>query len=346
MGKIYLNTRFYKYLNDDSILELRVIGFANEKNAKCKVTKGPESEIGKIIKIPIETLTTEYTKLNEDGKILFSIVNVQNGLKDVMTTVITQKKVDIGSNIPSVVCRQCVIDLFAKQFSQKDYTGLSISEETCPADVEFTNFLACESIIDSLVCNYYIGDTLNYILSLFKHDKYDNVLYGLLYDHCMSAVKSANPGLADYFLRKGEANGYVNNLTDLLKLNNFEYDLYRAFDIIPTDLKSEHFSDGVLSIYATEILSNILRTKILKSLVLKYDKDIDLKAIAKKYCLVSDDEGTVYVVAYFVDGNYYSELKDDDPEGNIDKITTLFGTSRTLSSAYGHIKFDKNKYEK
>lgn len=345
MSKIYLNTRFYKFLNDKDILELRVIGFANESFAKCKVTKGPESEIGKCVKIPVETLRTEYVELNSDGKVIFSIVNVQASLKDVMVTVLSQKKIDLGINTPTVVCRQCVIDLFAKQFSQKDYTGLSISEETCPADVEFTNFLACESIVNSIICNYYIGDTLEYILSLFKHDKYDNVLYGLLCDHC-NTLKASNPGLADYFLRKGEANGYVNKLTELLKLNNFEYDLYRAFEIIPTDLDAEHFSDGVLSIYATEVLSDILRAKIYKSLVLKYDKDIDLKAIAKKYCLVSDKDGTVYVVAYFVDGNYYSEFDEDDHEGNINKITTLMGTSKTLGNAYNHIKFDQSKYKK
>lgn len=347
MSKIYLNTRYYKFLEDDNILELRTIGFYNSDTVKCIVTKGPESEIGKTIKIPTKTLSNDYTELIPDGKIIFSIVSVQRDLKDVMVTVLTKAKMDTGNNIPTVVCRQCVLDLFAKQFSNNhvDYTGLSISEETCPADVEFENFLACESIIDSLICNYYIGDKLDYVLSLFKHDKYDSTLSTILVDHC-NTLRADNPGLADYFLRKGEANGYVNNLKDLLKLNNFEYDLYRAFNIIPTTLPAEHFSDGVLSIHAGNVLSDILRTKIYKSLVVKYDKDIDLDAIAKKYCLVSDNDGTVYVVAYFVDGTFYEELKDGDHEGNIDKLTTIFGTSRSTMNAYENIKFDQSKYKK
>ena len=346
MSKIFLNTRFYKFYNENNIFELRVIGFINEKTCKCIVTKGPESELNKQIKIPIETLQNEYTRLSFDGIVTFNTVTIVSGLRDVMVTVLPKKDIDLGINLPSVVCRQSVLDLFAKQFSANhvDYTGLSISRETCPADVEFDNFLSCTSIDYSVVLSYYIGDKLDYILSLFKHDKFDNVLHELFVDHCRN-INRDKPGLGDYFLRKGEANGYVQKLNDLLKLNNFEYDLYRAFNIIPTTLSNDDFTDGVLSKKAESVLSDFLRTKIYKSLVLKYDKDIDLNAIKKKYCLVSDNSGVVYVVAYLVEGNYYTELDDNDEE-NIEKLTTLFGTSKSMQHAYESIKFNKDKYRK
>lgn len=349
MQKKYLNGRYYKFLdenNEDSLIELKISGFVNETMCRCIVTKGPESDIGKIIKIPMETLSKEYVKLSPDGMILFNIVKVNEYLKDVMVTLLTTKNLDLGNNIPTVVCRQCVLDLFAKQFSPNhvDYVGLSISQETCPADVEFENFLACESIEDTLIIEYYIGDKLDDILSLFKHDKFDNTLIGIFLDHC-KGLERTNKGLADYFRRKGEANGYVQSLTRLLELNNFTYDLYRAFDIIPTTLQSEDFSDGVLSLNAQAVLSDILRVKIQKSLVLKYDKSIDLNKIAKKYCLVSDNNDDVYVVAYFVNSTYYADLSDDH-EGNIEKLTTIMGTSQSVMNAYENIKFNQNKYKK
>ena len=343
MNKFFINTRFYKYV-DDNVIELKIVKFYNAEKCKCRVTKGPDA--GLEINIPVKTLQDEYTMLSNDGIVIFNTVKINDTLDDVMVTVFKTEDTIKGINIPNVVCRQCVLDLFAKQFTPNhaDYVGLSISKETCPADVQFENFLACESIKQSIVLSYYIGETLNEILSMFKHDVFDSTLHCLFTSHCDSFLKT-NPAMADYFRRKGEANGYVQTLNELLKLNNFEYDLYRTFDIIPTTLDKENFSDGVLSKHAEEILSEVLRTKIYKSLVIKYDKDIDLEAIDKKYCLVSDKDGTVYVVAYFVNGTYYSELNDDN-EQNIEKLVTLMGTSKSLQHAYENIKFSKKKYEK
>lgn len=333
--KVLANTRFYRYIdNSDDIIELRVIGFSNNETCKCKITKGPESDIGKQIKIPISELKDKYTELIPDGVIIFSTVRVQQGLDDVMVTVSTREDMDIGLQMPSVVCRQCVLDLFAKQMTpDKDYVGLSISKETCPADIEFENFLACESVLSSTVCNYYIGDTLEYLLTeIVNTKKFDNVLSGLLYNHC-EYTRKFNPGAADYFLRKGEADGYINNLEGLLTLNNFEYDLYRAFHIIPTTLTADNFEDGVLTKYAEKVLSDILRTNIYKSLVVKYDKDIDLKNINKKYVLVSDNDGTVYVVAYFTNGSY-----------QVDENGEMLESDEQISNAYSSIKFNNSKY--
>lgn len=343
MSKFFINTRFYKYV-EDTIIELKVLKFYNADKCKCKITKGPDA--GKEINIPVKTLQEDYTKLSNDGIIIFNVVKINDTLDDIMVTVFRSEDLVKGVNIPNVVCRQCVLDLFAKMMdpNKGDYVGLSISKETCPADIEFENFLACEAVKQSIVLSYYIGEPLKEILSMFKHDDFDNTLRCLFISHCDGLLKT-NPAMADYFRRKGEANGYVQTLDELLILNNFEYDLYRTFNIIPTTLSAEHFSDGVLSKVAEEVLSEVLRTKIYKSLVVKYDKDIDLEAIDKKYCLVSDNDGTVYVVAYFVNGTYYSKL-DDDNEQNIEKLVALMGTSKSLKHAYENIKFSKKKYEK
>lgn len=333
--KIMKNARYYKYIGkSDQIVELRVLDVIDDNTCKCKITKG--INVGSLLKIPITTLKSEYTYLIPDGFITFSIAQIQKGLEDVMVTLLPRENTGSEFVVPSVVCRQCVVDLFVKQINPtKDFVGLSISRETCPADVEFVNFLACESISDSEYCSYYIGDKLEDILTLFDHSKYDKVLSKLLSDHCNS-IKQANPTLGEFLSKKEEIDGYVNNLNDLLKLNNFEYDLYRAFNIIPTKLSKEEFSEGVLSINAMNVLSNILRTKIYKSLVVKYEKDIDLKSIAKRYVLVADNEGTVYVVAYFVNKSYYTES-----ENLTDKVNP-----ETARNGYENIKFDSGKYKK
>lgn len=338
------NTRFYKWV-DDKIVEVRVMGFANENFAKCIVTKGPVKELGKNIKVPIKTLQEEYTKLTPDGTIIFSVVKINSLLKDVMTTVLTREDMDLGINIPRVVCRQCVLDLFAKQFTPNhaDWVGLSISKETCPADLEFENFLACESIESSIVCSYYIGDNLDTILSMFNHSMFDNTLHNIFVAHC-NALAHGNKSFAEFLIKKGEANGYVQTLNELLKLNNFEYDLYRAFNIIPTDLDPVEFSADALSKHAEAVLSDFLRARITKSLVLKYDKDIDLEAISRKYCLASDKDGTVYVVAYVTEGTYSINVEDYDFQ-SIEKMVTRMGSSESLQNAYSHIKFNKDKYK-
>lgn len=339
------NTRYYRWI-DNNIVEVRVMGFANENFAKCLITKGPKGDLGKRIKIPIKTLEEEYTKLRPDGTIIFSVVKINNTLKDVLTTVLTRKDIDQGINIPRVVCRQCVLDLFAKQFTPNnaDWVGLSISKETCPADLEFENFLACESIESSIVCAYYIGDTLETILSMFNHSPFDKTLQNIFIAHC-HALSNGNKSFAEFLIKKGEANGYVQTLRELLELNNFEYDLYRAFDIIPTNLTASDFSHDALTKRAEAVLSDILRARITKSLVLKYDKDIDLEAIHRTYCLASDKDGTVYVVAYLTDQGYEINLESYDSE-SIRKMLAKMSHSESLQNAYSYIKFNQEKYKK
>lgn len=338
-----LNERYYYWNDNDSIEEFRICRINNENSITIVKTVG--SNVGEKKKIDPKELKN-YRMLRPDGYISFNIAVLSKNLKDVIVIISTNNDLIRGIKEPYAVCRQCVIDLFAKQLSQKheDITGISVSRDTCPADVEFKNFLACEGVEYSEVMAYYIGDKLDTILSLIKKPSlYNNVLQDLFDDHCM-IISNNNKYIANSYKKKRQVDGYCKTIEDLLNLNNFEYDLYRAFDIIPTDFAEDDFKEGVLSSKASEILSSIINANIDKSLVIKYDKDIDLSEIKRKTILVSDINGTVWVVGYTINGKYTVPVENFESDDNIEKINSIMPTD-SIISAYQHLKFNKEKFE-
>ena len=333
------NTRYYKWINDD-IEELIICKIFNDSKYKVRYTKGEHTGDTATI---TDTELSEYTKLTPDGCISFSVVSLQK-IKDVMVCIIRTKDKSVSA-LPYAVCRQCVLDLFAKQLYDKDYCGISISMDSCPADVPFNEYFGCEKIDYSYLVSYYIGDSLDYILSLFKHDKFNTVLEELFRDHCMY-ISNNNKYIAESYKSKVEVDGYCKELTTLLSLNNFEYDLYKAFDIIRLDIpKDQLIDDNVLSEYATVILSNILQVHIAKSLVIPYDKDIDLKEIKRSYVLITDADGVVYVVAY-TGTKFNLPLEQYESYDNIRKLYNHFKNDDSVADAFSHIVYNRSKYQK
>lgn len=337
-----LNERYY-YWDDDSIEEYRICRINNENSITVIKTAG--SNIGERKKINPEELK-QYKMLRPDGYISFNIALLSKNIKDVVVTVSTKNDIVKGISEPYAVCRQCVIDLFAKQLSKEheDITGISISRDTCPADVDFKNFFACDDVEYSEIMAFYIGDKLDDIVSLVKKPAlYDNVLQELFNDHCMF-ISNNNKYIAATYKKKRQMDGYCKNLVDLLKLNNFEYDLLRAFDIIPTDFTEDDFKEGVLSSKASEVLSAIINSNIDKSIVIKYDKDIDLSETKRKTILLSDKNGTVWVVGYTTNGKYIVPVEYNESDDNITKLANLMPTD-SVALAYQHLKFNKEKFE-
>lgn len=344
---IFKNTRYYKWVSvdgKDELKEVRVVRVQNENICTIVTTKG--KNIGERVKIKIGTLTEEYQKLSPDGYISFNIASIGKGLRDVAAIITRTKDINQGAQLPFGICRQCVSDLFAKQLTPDhvDYVGISISQETCPADVKFENYLACDGIEVNETVAYYIGDKLPDILKILKYTKeYDQALVDLFDSHCMYLANN-NKFIAESYKIKSDVDGYCKSLNQLLEMNNFEYDLLRAFDIIPTDLDKENFSEGTLSPVAAEVLSGLLTMTIDKSIVLKYDKDIDLSKIKRRYCLVSDKDSNVYVVGYTVCGKYHVPIENTESEQNVEKLNTLLASPST-QLAYSHLKFRQDKYK-
>lgn len=250
-----------------------------------------------------------------------------------------------GSQLPYAICRQCVVDLFSKQLNpdEVEYVGLSVSQESCPADVNFENFFACNGIVKDETVAYYIGDRLADLFPLLSHtNDFNRILMDLFNDHCMYLAGN-NKFIADTYKDKSDVDGYCKTLYQLLEMNNFEYDIYRAFNIIPTTFDKEHFSDQTLSIEASQVISQLLCVQLNKAIVVPYDKDINLADIKRDYCLVSDKDGTIYVVAYTVSGRYHASINESDD--NIEKLQSMLNTE-SVQLAYQHLQFRKEKYNK
>lgn len=340
--KLIKNTRFYKW-NGDILEEVKVVRIQNDTICSIVTTKG--ENIGERRKIEISVLESGYTKLRADGYLSFDIVTVGKNLKDAMVVISRDKDIQAGAKLPFAVCRQCVVDLFAKQLSPDhvDYSGISISQDSCPADVEFENYLACNGVVLDETIAYYIGDTLYDILSVMKNTSlFDDALLTLFKEHCLHLARN-NKFIAKEYEKKPDADGYCKSLKQLLEMNNFEYDLYRAFDIIPTNLSKDHFNE-TLSTLANKVLSSILCVQIDKSIVIKYDKDINFEEIKRKYCLVSDNEYNVYVVGYTISGTYHVPLEQIETDENIEKLGSML-SSESVQLAYQHLLFRQEKYK-
>ena len=353
--RLFKNTRYYRWLDESTMEEVRLVRIQNQNIGTVLVTKGPN--FGEKRKVSFKELSDRYAKLIPDGYITFNIVTIGQDLKDVMVLVNRRKDTAAGSGLPYAVCRQCVIDLFAKQLSPDnvDYTGISISQDTCPSDVKFENYLACENVIKNETIAFYIGDKLDNILNVLKYTKhYDQVLVDLNESHCMYLANN-NDLIARVYKERDEVDGYCKSLKSLLYLNNFEYDLQTAFGIVPLDLPFEGAMDSIavqdvtgnytLNTVAKSILSSVLLIDIDKSLIVKYDKDIDLDAIKRRYCLVSDRDKDVYLVAYTSAGKFHPDIDGVESEENMEKLMKYL-PSESVRLAFSHLQFRKEKYNK
>ena len=338
--RLKANSRLYRYLEDDSIEEVRIIRVQNEEVCTIRTIKG--NDIGKEKKITEKELLDSYTLLNPIGYVTFNIVKV-NVIEDIMITIIRDKDKHEGAY---VICRQCASDLFAKQLSPDhvDYVGISVSKESCPANVNFNDFFVCDEIIRSEVIAYYLGDKLEDITRCVKNmKKFNSVLMDLFIRHC-NYLANNNKLIAATYEKKEEVDGYCKTLEQLLDMNNFKYDLCRAFDIVPTTFSRSCFESSILENNVREFLSSVLMRNVTKTLCVEYDGDVDLSEIKRDYCLISDKDDTVWVVAYIYEGKYIVDLSNESAE-NISKLNKMY-QSESVQLAYNHIKFKDDKYKK
>lgn len=344
---LFKGSRFYRLVNND-IEEVRIVKFNNENSISVLFTKG--ENIGNQKKISIDDLRSEYTKLKEDGFITFTIVDV-NGTHDVMVTLNRMSDYEENmSGTPYCVCRQCLVDLFAKQLTPGniDYVGMSVSTDTCPGDVDYNNFLVCDKMIYSEVISYYIGDKLEDVVRRINAKIFNDTLYNLHDSHCK--YLAGNSKFKYLTLRdKPVVDGYCKDIYTLLKINNFEYDIFAGFGIIPMDLSAKEIyledanEQWCLTPYCRDILSKLILMNIDKSIVVPYEKDIDLEAIKRRYMLISDNKENVYVVAFTTNGRIYSDILNVESKENVEKLGRYI-PSESVQMALRTIDFKKEKY--
>lgn len=263
--------RYYKFIGDDLIM-IRLLRVKNE-NSFVVNANGTRYTMDK------DEFST-YRRLNPDGYISYAIGDLEDGVQDVIVSF--HRRIDLSTNkqLPFAVCRMNVYDIFSNTINQEEgvmYIGCSVSQESCPSDIEYPIMLACNGIHNIALTACYIEDTLDDILKLVNSAPYDGILYTLWsgYD-------------------KQKTRGVCKDLRELLTTNGFINDVYRGFNELKVGFKYIPELAGEL-IHAVE---DIVKYQILDPIWIKFDRDVDLNAIKDQYLIIRDTENDLWIVSY------------------------------------------------
>ncbi len=332
--------KYFKFDDTGNVEIIRIVSGLDPKRIRAI----KESEKKKVFLT--EEKLKEYTRLNPDGIIGFSIVKVHE-LEDIIITLMRKQELENKDTIPYIICRQNVTDFFTNAISpEMKYCGISISKDSVPEGVEFHRILSCDSIENTKSIAVYMDDTLDTILSFIHTKNYDNILYSLFIDH-IKYIDKENPDKLKEDRQKRYVDGDCKSLKDLMELNNFMYDFYSGFGIIPTHMDLSYIKDScvVLNMEDQCCLSEILAKNIISTIVLKYAKDIDLSKINKEYVLISDKNNNLYIVTYLANGNYHIPIEKVESEENIEKLASIVKSKNSsIAEAYNMIRYNKEKY--
>lgn len=305
-----LGSKFYYYV-ENRLSVFRIVEIASATDVKIVYDDEPD----KLYTIKMqEILDKQCHKLTPDGIIAFSIVEAigaskdHTSIDDVMVCAWIRNKDGIMSETPSVICRQNVNDVFYTPFMKDENdikVGISVTEKTCPAEINFKDILACVKVNKSITYNIYIGDTLDDILSHLKKKLFDRTLDLNLTEHLKYIGKLNGGDIAKLKPGVKEVDGFCIDLETLLKENNFWYDVETELNITPLNIKLNIDEENQLSQEDIHILSDIFKIKISRAIALEYKHDIDLSKINMPYVLIRDTE-KIYVVGYLSDGEYIS----------------------------------------
>lgn len=326
-----LGLQFYKYLDDDTYDLKRIVAICNEDTIKVLDLNG------NVKKINISELD-DYTKIVPDGMISVVVADMGeiNGknVEDVIISLYKMGDMNLGNYEPYVVCRQNITDFFANHLATSgestNLVGVSVSRDTCPENIDYGIMIACNDIkSDNVMVNIYIEDTIDSILGLIKSKPFDRTLEGCLQDHCKSK------GIL--YMGQDEVDGYCKTLELLLKLNNFEFDLNAAYNILPIN---ESISDVVKEIhdeilgdyvslpqYIIDALSAQMKINIQDTFVVPYDREnFSLSDIADtKYLMLKDINNLLYIVNYTSVGEFReTDLEAIAARTAMEKIKSLF----------------------
>lgn len=348
MNNLILGCKYYRYDENNNIEVVRVYKLLNNEYVKIYLDDDKDTKI----KISIKELEEKYVKLNPHAIINFCIAKIGNNLDDIIVTM--HKMLDLASNEPTpyCVCRQNITDVFANQLkiSNKLYVGCSMSLQTCPPDIDYRIMVACNDIDKCINICAYMDDKLSDIITLIPTKDMNDInrsLNALFIDHIDYEVKT-NPTLSmmrNRLIQLDSYDGYCKTLKTLLEQNNFMYDFYQAFNIIPIDLEVHYNEEGVLNDDITEIISDLYEVNIVSTLCMKYWYDIDLEDINNDYVLIMDKNNNLYVVAYVSIGPKHIDIEKVESEENIEKLSiSTLKNNKSIQEAATHIRINKNKY--
>lgn len=281
--KIYCGSKFFRFVNDQLEM-IRVYKVDDKKQQVRYFTAEKEKK-----SMSVDYLLNNYKRLAPDGMIIVSVV-MTGEVRDVIIA-LKNLRTNVG-NLPDVVCRQGIYDVFSHITNRDEntiYVGISMSQDSCPADINFQDTLACTSKKDDseLPIFVYLDDSLDEILSLFSHKRYDDAI-----KECSLSLKGS--------IKDKNIIGTTMGLRELLEYNNFMYDFRRCFKIMELPFHIDAETEG-LSQENILYMEKELQVNIMETYVMEYSREIDLKSIKRDYMLVvsaADKFDKVYICGY------------------------------------------------
>ena len=317
---------------DGSIHMLRIVGI--KKPFKItEHTKDPSEitvydyETKEKKKVRVDSLKN-YHPLEPDGILAVSAVWVRNEkgtiTKDVIVTATKYLTMKLGINeVPFAVCRQSITDIWYNLFISDEsqmMVGLSVNQNNCPSNFDYRLMFACDEVEYSDFINFYRTDTIEDLYEMMDINKFNTVLGDLYRRHVKASKK---PELAF----RSEDKGWCKDLKTLLTQNNFQHDINEMLDITEVDFCVADFLDNK-EVPDKDIqyqvarddfrywLSMQYKENISEAVFVEYDHDINLADYQNnRYLLLKDNTGTLYLVVYTIQGQYFeADLKQKAEE--------------------------------
>lgn len=339
ISRTYVGAKYFRYDNKNNIEVIRVVNDKNPSSFKCKV-EGSSRRIS----LPPDELKEKYTRLRPDGVIYFNIVHVGEIL-DVMILMYRNKDIQEKKNTPYIVCRQNITDVFANTINPNYdnlIVGLAVSEESLPEKLPMETVLSCDGMEKSIGVCVYMDDTLQDILSMIKTKDFDTVLYNLFVEHIRYKYKDNQKE----YLSKKNVDGYSKTLQGLLEDNEFMYEFCHGYGIYPVtfEVTKDEINNGKLRLYNRLAMSNILMKNIVDTVVVSFDKDIELDKIEKDYFLLRDIKNKMYIVLYTYNGNMKIPVDEIESRENIKKMANIPGYCN-IPDITNILQFNTSKYQ-
>lgn len=324
MGKINprfcLGCIFAKFLDTGKVQKIRIIGIQNETTVRVMDMESKET-----VHMNYDKLIKEYTLINPNGYIYLNIVGMNENKKDieessdVVVCFFTQKTITTPPYIPDVICRQNINNIFdvikrvRKYGNTPNIVGCCVTPETCPADMDYNILLASDSVKYSTCVAMYNSDSLDDILGCFNTNKYDTELFNIhsRYENYIKELYSDVHGLVPNDKRFF---GYCDTLKDLLKDNDFMYDVRRALGI--TEIKSKiTFIQGdddelILSAESKTALEEEFGHYLINPVCTRCVRESDISgsnAVDKNIMqsIIIDSDNILYLLSYIKGANLY-----------------------------------------
>lgn len=285
IGQIY-----YRYVGDE-LEKIRIVKFSKStKKYYCRFDNGD------IIKLREQEIKNKnFILLRPNGYLDITSVILECNLHDVIIGFHKTEDIEKGDNVPYACCRQSVFDVYSnitnRDINSFEYVGIAIDKDSCPEDVDYNIMLACNAVDKSEVIAYYIGDDIKELLFWTDLSYYDSIL-----DYMYNIAN------------KTKFKGYCKTVYELIDVNQFVHNVYRAFGIKPVNLEillAEDQDDLYDGNPLIPLVENIVKTYISSVQIIKYGYDIDLSLIKRSYVLIADTAGKIYILTY-QKGDYYN----------------------------------------